>query len=88
MVLESFSLGELTLVGTLSKNTATLKALVKTSSGSVHVLEEGQFIGKNNGRVIRVAESKIDIVEVVPNGNGGWISRPQSMGMNVSSGAK
>jgi len=88
MVLENFSLGELSLVGTLSKTEGDLKALIKANNGSVHVLEEGQFIGRNNGRVTRVADSKIDIVEVVPNGSGGWISRPQTIGIEMSSGAK
>jgi type IV pilus assembly protein PilP len=70
----------------LTNNIQGLKALIKTLSGSVHLLEQGQYIGKNNGRVINVAETKIDIIEIVPNGSGGWISRPQTMGINESSG--
>ena len=84
--LERYPLNELYLVGTLAKDPYNLKALIKTDSGSVHMLEEGQYIGKNNGLVVKVADSKVDIVEVVPNGSGGWISRPQTMGIKVSSG--
>lgn len=84
--LERFPLNELSLVGTLAKDSQKLQALIKTDSGSVHMLEEGNYIGKNNGLVIKVAESKVEIVEVVPNGSGGWISRPQTMGIKVSSG--
>lgn len=84
--LERYPLNELTLVGTLTNNIQGLKALIKTSSGSVHLLEQDQYIGKNNGRVINVAETKIDIVEIVPNGSGGWISRPQTMGIEGSTG--
>jgi type IV pilus assembly protein PilP len=84
--LEQYPLNELNLVGTLTNNIQGLKALIKTLSGSVHLLEQGQYIGKNNGRVINVAETKVDIIEIVPNGSGGWISRPQTMGINESSG--
>ncbi len=84
--LEGFPLNELSLVGTLSMNEKELKALIKTASGSVHVLEAGQYIGKNNGRVLSVEESRLDIMETVPNGSGGWISRPQTMGIKESSG--
>jgi type IV pilus assembly protein PilP len=85
--LEHHALNELTLVGTLTNDELGLRALIKTLNGSVHLLEQGQYIGKNNGRVINVAESKIDIIEIVPNGSGGWISRPQTMGIKESTGA-
>lgn len=88
MLLERFALGELSLVGTLAKSEALeLKALIKAADGSVHVLEQGHFLGKNNGRVTRISESRVDIVEVVPNGSGGWISRPQTIGMEESAEA-
>ncbi|EAT12424.1 pilus assembly protein PilP [Bermanella marisrubri] len=83
--LERYTLGELTLVGTLSKSeSGALKALIKTFSGSVHTVEEGNYMGKNHGRIINISESKVDLIEVVPNGSGGWISRPHSMGLQAS----
>jgi type IV pilus assembly protein PilP len=84
--LERYPLNELKLVGTLTNNALGLRALIKTSNGSVHLLAQGQYIGKNNGRVLNVAESRIDIIEIVPNGSGGWISRPQTMGIEGSTG--
>jgi len=88
--LERFALGELSLVGTMSKldGSENLKALVKTMSGSVHTVEVGQYMGKNHGRIINISESKIDLIEVVPNGSGGWISRPHSMGLQGSAGSE
>ena len=85
--LERYSLGELALVGTLSKGEgAVLTALIKTSSGSVHVATSGQYMGKNHGRILNITESQLDLIEVVPNGSGGWISRPHSMALNESAG--
>ena len=86
-VLERYPLGELSLVGTLSKGeNASLSALVKTISGSVHVVTAGQYMGKNNGRILNISEAQLDLIEVVPNGSGGWISRPHSLGLNESAG--
>ena len=49
-VLERYPLGELSLVGTLSKSEdASLSALIKTVSGSVHVVTAGQYMGKIMG---------------------------------------
>lgn len=85
--LERYNLSELSLVGTLSKDAdGNLKALVKTMSGNVHVVELGQYMGKNHGRIINIEDSKLELIEVVPNGSGGWISRPQTLGLNQSAG--
>ena len=87
--LERFNLSELTLVGTLSKDgDGSLKALIKTQTGNVHVIESGQYMGKNHGRIINISDSKLELIEVVPNGSGGWISRPQTLGLNQPSGGE
>ncbi len=87
--LESYSLGELSLVGTLSKGEeGQLNALIQTSAGNVHVVQTGQYLGKNHGRILKILESQLDLMEVVPNGSGGWISRPHSMGLRESAGDK
>ena len=86
-ILERYPLGELALVGTLSKGEQSmLAALIRTTSGSVHVVQAGQYMGKNNGRILNVSESQLDLIEVVPNGSGGWISRPHSLGLTESAG--
>ena len=85
--LERYQLSELTLVGTLAKDDdGILKALIKTGTGNVHVAQLGEYLGKNNGRIITINESKVEIVEVVPNGSGGWITRPQSLGLDQAAG--
>jgi len=87
--LERYQLSELTLVGTLAKDAdGLLKALIKTESGNVHVAQLGEYLGKNNGRIITINESKIEIVEVVPNGSGGWITRPQTLGLDQAAGGE
>ena len=76
--LEGFSVGTLTMVGTLSKNN-TLWALVQDEVSKIHRVMVGNYIGKNHGRIVSTAETQIDFVEIVPNGNGGWVERPQTI---------
>lgn len=86
-VLERYPLGELSLVGTISKGEdEVLTALVRAVSGSVHVVQIGNYMGKNHGQILNISETQLDLMEVVPNGSGGWISRPHSMGLNESAG--
>lgn len=86
--LEYYSMGELSLVGTLAKIDGNLNALIQTSSGNVHLVKSGEYMGKNHGRIVKISEAKIEIIEVVPNGSGGWISRPDSMGLKESVGSE
>ena len=86
--LERYPIGELDLVGTLSKAEGDLNALIQTSTGNVHMVKLGEYMGKNHGRIMNITDAKIDLIEVVPNGNGGWISRPHSMGLKESAGSE
>jgi len=79
-VLESFQITQLTMVGTLQKqNSDTMWALITDSDGGVHRVQEGQYMGKNHGRVVAIKPSSISLIEIVPNGSGGWIERPRSV---------
>jgi type IV pilus assembly protein PilP len=86
--LERYPMGELTLVGTMAKADGNLNALIQTSAGNVHLARSGEYMGRNHGRIVNISETKIELIEVVPNGNGGWISRPDSMGLKESVGSE
>lgn len=81
-VLESFSLGELRMVGTLQRNEKdTLWALIADSTGSVHMAKKGQYMGKNHGRIVNIEPARLDLIEIVPNGYGGWLERPRTISL-------
>ena len=86
--LEYYSLGELELVGTLAKadGDTRLNALIQTSEANVHTITVGGYLGKNHGRVIGIKDNQLNIIEVEPNGSGGWISRPHTMLIKGSAG--
>ncbi|BBP85874.1 type 4 fimbrial biogenesis protein PilP [Pseudomonas sp. Pc102] len=75
--LEGFNIESFEMVGTLS-NEGGMFALVR-GAGGVHRIRVGDFLGRNDGKVVAISESKIDVVEIVPDGEGGWLERPRSL---------
>ena len=81
--LEQFSLDSLDMVGTLEQET-TLWALMLDKDGGVHRVRNGNFIGRNHGRIVETTESYIAVVEIVPNGVDGWVERPRTIKLKVT----
>ncbi len=67
--LESFTLDSLRMVGTLEQDEQTW-GLVKTSDGTIHRVSTGNYMGQNDGRITRISEDKIELIELVPTGSG------------------
>lgn len=85
--LEEFSLGNLTMVGTIAKNNVTW-ALIRDANGSVHRVTYGNHMGRNYGRVVAIRDNELELTEIVPSGlPDSWIERPQTIQMTENSGA-
>ncbi len=69
--LESYSLDTLRMVGTV-KMKSVLWGLIKASDGTIHRVSEGNYLGKNYGRILRILQDAIEIVEIVPDQPGTW----------------
>jgi len=67
--LEVYSLDSLRMVGTLEQDEQTW-GLLKTSDGTIHRVAPGNYIGLNDGRITRISEEKIELIELVPTGSG------------------
>lgn len=78
--LESFPLDSLKMVGLLQQKQQTW-GLVKDPNGTIHRIQPGNYAGKNNGKIQRVGESTIDILELVPDGLSGWVNRDAKLAM-------
>ncbi|MFG0722924.1 type 4a pilus biogenesis lipoprotein PilP [Pseudomonas sp. GLN_6] len=81
--LEDFNIETFQMVGTLS-NDAGVFALISGASG-VHRVRVGDYLGRNHGRIMSIDEAKIDVVEIVPDGEGGWLERPRSLSLKERS---
>lgn len=81
--LESFDLEDLRMKGVMRGN--GVAALVQTPLGEVKQVRIGNYMGKNFGRVIRITDNQIDLLEVVPNGQDGYIERPRTLILRTDS---
>lgn len=71
------------MVGTL-RNDRQLFALVN-GAGGVHRVKVGDYLGRNHGKILVIDDSKIDVMEIVPDGEGGWLERPRSLSLKERS---
>ncbi len=78
--LESFALTDLAMVGMITRERSVI-ALIRDSSGTLHRIGVGNYLGRNHGRVSRVTNSEIELVEIVPAGDGGWVERPRTLSL-------
>lgn len=76
--LESYPLDTLKLVGTL-RQAGRLYGLIQTKDGLVQKVLPGNHVGQNDGRITAITDSRISVVELVPNGSGGYVERPASI---------
>jgi len=80
-VLEMFSLDSLKMVGTLGSG-KNLVALVMAPDKVTYRVKPGDYMGQSDGRVTGVFEDRIELVELVPDGAGGWLERPAKLALD------
>lgn len=78
--LENYPVDALKMVGLLQQQSQTW-GLVRDPEGTIHRVQPGNFAGQNHGRIVQVSESKIEIVELVPDGLSGWVNRDAQLAM-------
>ena len=80
--LEMFALDSLKMVGTVGTG-ASMEVLIKDPGGVIHRVHVGEYMGQNYGHVTAISEDHIDLIELVSNGNGGWMERPASIALDA-----
>ena len=73
--LEQFPLDSLDMVGTLGSR-GNLIGLVMAPDKVTYRVRPGAYMGQSDGRITAVYEDRIELVELVPDGAGGWLERP------------
>lgn len=79
--LEQFPLDTLAMVGTLELGNATY-GLVQTQDGLIHRVVPGNYMGQNDGRIIAITESEIQLVEIISDGIGGYLEREAAVSLS------
>jgi type IV pilus assembly protein PilP len=73
-ILEGFALDGLKMVGTIGAG-AAMSALIQAPDNVVYRVRVGEYMGQSDGRVVSVSEDRVQVVEVISNGSGGWEER-------------
>ena len=75
--LESIALEQFEMVGTIANASGSFALL--RGAGGVHRLKVGDYLGRNDGRIVAINATQVDVVEIVPDGEGAWLERPRTI---------
>jgi type IV pilus assembly protein PilP len=79
--LEAFPLDALRMVGTIGAGPGSM-ALVLAPDKVTYRVRINDYLGQSDGRVTSVGSERIDIVELVSDGAGGWLERQASLALD------
>ena len=78
--LESFPLDTLRMVGTMELGDVNY-GLIQTSDGLIHRVIPGNYMGQNDGRIIAIHDSEIQLIEIISDGIGGYLEREAAVSL-------
>lgn len=73
--LEEFPLDALRMLGIIEAGGKTF-AMIKAPDGVVHRVTVKDHMGQNFGQITAINESEVNLMEIIPDGFGGWMQRP------------
>ena len=79
--LEAFPIDALRMVGTIGTGANTV-ALILAPDKVTYRVRVNNYLGQSDGRVASVAAERIEIVELVSDGAGGWLERQASLALD------
>lgn len=78
--LEQYALDSLRMMGTLELS-ETLWGIIRSPDGTIHRVQLGNYMGRNHGKIVAIAEDRIEVNEIIPNGQNGWLERPAALAL-------
>lgn len=79
--LEQFPLDSIKMVGTLEQDDAVW-GLVTAPGGILHKVRVGNYLGANNGQIIRITAEAIELTEIIPDGTNQWRERQAAIALS------
>ncbi|WEV49173.1 pilus assembly protein PilP [Acinetobacter sp. ESL0695] len=77
--LEVYPLESLAMKGTLRGANGNDIALIQAPDSQIYRVQVGNYMGLNQGRIVKISPTKIDLLEVISDGNGGYVERPRAL---------
>ena len=68
------------MVGTLHQGGKNY-ALLQTKDGLIHRVLPGNHVGQNDGKITAITDSKVTVVEIVPDGLGAYMERQAAISL-------
>lgn len=78
--LEEFPLDSMRMVGTITLKKQAL-ALIKAPDNVVHRVTVGDHMGQNYGKITAISETEVVLMEIIPDGLGGFMQRPATVAL-------
>lgn len=80
--LEQFTFDSLSMVGRLERD-KTNWTLILDPEGGVHRVTQGNFLGRNHGKIVEMTDTYLAVIEIVSDGSAdGWVERPRTIKLN------
>ena len=76
--LEQFTFDSLAMVGTLSRGGVDW-SLIRDPDGGVNRVKLGNYLGRNHGKIVEMTGTYVAVIEIVSDGNEGWVERPRTI---------
>ena len=80
--LEYFELDSLRMVGTLEES-GKLWGIIKDQDGLIYKVSEGNYMGRNFGKVNTISEGEIRLREIIQGPNGKWAERTAKLSLEA-----
>lgn len=80
-VLEAYPLDALKMVGLVERG-GRRYALIRDPDRIIHRVPVGTYAGENHGRIVSIEPRRVQLIELVPDGFGGWTERSAELPMD------
>jgi len=79
--LEQYPLDSLRMVGILAQNGVTYGLVQSQKDRMVFRVRQGNYLGMNDGRISGIFQDRIELIEIIHGGQGGYVERPASIAL-------
>ncbi len=82
--LEEYELSELVYRGVIVAPSGEEFGLVQRPDGTVTNVKVGDYIGANDGRIVEITPTQINLIQIVPDSSSGFVEKPESLVSPIS----